>query len=179
MTNEDDVSRGLRHTQPFQMDADGTLTDSPFLVQAAVDMDEIRELFREYQSFLKIDLCFQNFEQELAGLPGTYAPPRGVLLTARRGGSLAGCVGMRPVDETHCEMKRLFVRADHRSLGLGRILADQVCDRARRVGYRFIWLDTFEYLDAALKLYRSMGFEPMKPYYANPHEGAVYLRKRL
>jgi ribosomal protein S18 acetylase RimI-like enzyme len=179
MTSNEDVSRWSRDAGPFHADGDDAGSRVSFVVQSAGDMDEIRDLFREYQSYLGIDLCFQNFEQELAGLPGKYASPRGALLTAKRNGALAGCVGMRPIDETHCEMKRLYVRADHRGLGLGRILAEKICDRARDSGYRSMWLDTFADLEAALKLYLSMGFEPMEPYYANPHEGAVYLRKLL
>ena len=179
MTNSDEGSSSPDH--PGRTDAGTQVfgSDASVVVERAVDMDEIRVLFNEYQAFLGIDLCFQNFEQELADLPGKYAPPAGALLIARRQGALAGCVGLRPIDATRCEMKRLYVRPQHRGFGLGRTLAGQIIACARQSGYESMWLDTFSYLDAAMELYRFLEFEPAEPYCANPEEAVVYLRKLL
>lgn len=135
------------------------------------DLDEIRTMLREYSAWLEIDLCFQNFEQELAGLPGEYAPPRGRLLIAEG----AGCVALRPIDEEICEMKRLYVRPSHRGTGLGRSLILAIIDEARAAGYRRIRLDTMPKMDSAQHLYASLGFRDIAPYRYNPESGARFL----
>jgi ribosomal protein S18 acetylase RimI-like enzyme len=139
----------------------------------------VRELFTEYAAGLGHDLCFQNFAQELATLPGAYAPPRGRLLLAEVDGAAAGCVALRPLGDDRCEMKRLYVRSAHRGVGLGRMLAEAILDEARRAGYRAIVLDTLPTMETAITLYRSLGFRPTAPYCHNPIEGAVFLERDL
>ncbi len=140
----------------------------------------MRVLFEEYQRFLGISLSFQGFAEELAGLPGRYAPPRGALLLAEGdGGRPVGCVAMRPIDDAVAEMKRLFVRPEAQGQGLGRRLAEAAIDAARRAGYRAMRLDTFQRLTAAVALYRGMGFVAIPPYNDAPMPGLVYLEIRL
>ena len=147
--------------------------------QTANDIDTARTLFREYQRFLGVDLCFQGFEKELATLPGRYAPPRGRLLLALDGPRAAGCVALRPLDDKVCEMKRLFVRPAYRGRGLGRVLATRIVDEAAALGYAAMRLDTLEGLEGAMHLYTSMGFQRRAPYYANPLPGVVYWERAL
>ncbi|MEK9755380.1 MAG: GNAT family N-acetyltransferase [Rhodospirillaceae bacterium] len=155
-----------------------------FVIRAAEgagDMDSVRELFREYQQWLGVDLCFQDFEAELAGLPGFYAPPKGRLYLVREQGSeaLVGCVGLRPLSDALCEMKRLYVRDRWRGHGLGRALAERLVTEARGAGYGEICLDTLKHLHAARALYADMGFRETPPYYDNPLEGVTYLSLSL
>ena len=143
----------------------------------------VRELFREYASSLNVDLCFQNFEAELAALPGEYAAPGGALLLALVDGVPAGCVAMRPLPESDhvnaCEMKRLYVRRAFRRFGLGRLLAQQLMDLATQAGHSCMLLDTLDDMEAARGLYTSLGFEEIPPYYFNPIPGAHYLKVEL
>lgn len=146
-------------------------------------LDATRQVFREYAEELGVDLCFQNFEAELAGLPGEYVAPRGALLLAMVGGAVAGCVAMRALDDVDypnaCEMKRLYVRPSQRRLGLGRLLAQAMVDQGLRSGYSTMLLDTLDDMEAARGLYAALGFEEIPPYYFNPIAGAHYLRARL
>jgi ribosomal protein S18 acetylase RimI-like enzyme len=162
--------------------------DEPPLVeiQAAAapgQLSDARLLFREYAQRLGVDLCFQDFEAELDGLPGAYAPPQGVLLLATVGGALAGCGALRALPEVDhpdaCEMKRLYVRPAFRRFGLGRRLAQELIDHALRTGYSTLLLDTLDDMEAARGLYASLGFEEVAPYYYNPLPGAHYLRLDL
>ena len=150
---------------------------TPPLVEAT------RAIFREYAASLDIDLCFQNFEAELAGLPGEYATPAGALLLARVDGQVAGCGALRPLSDVDyanaCEMKRLYVRPAFRGLGLGRLLAQALFDRALQAGYSTLLLDTLDDMEAARELYASLGFEEIPPYYFNPIPGAHYLKAAL
>jgi ribosomal protein S18 acetylase RimI-like enzyme len=139
------------------------------------DLDAVRGLFREYADSLGVDLCFQDFEDELSSLPGKYGAPSGRLLLAWRDAEAVGCVALRPVNGTSCEMKRLYVRPQVRGVNLGRRLAERICDEARGVGYTRICLDTLPTMTAAQALYESLGFRPIEPYVFNPIAGTRYL----
>jgi putative acetyltransferase len=153
------------------------------VADTAALIDAAREVFREYARSLQVDLCFQNFEAELDGLPGEYSPPQGQLLLALVDGELAACGAMRclrDVDYANaCEMKRLFVRPAFRRFGLGRLLAQALLDEARRAGYSVMLLDTLDEMEAARGLYATLGFEEIPPYYFNPIAGAHYLKAEL
>jgi GNAT superfamily N-acetyltransferase len=139
----------------------------------------LRDLFREYEAFLQVDLCFQRFEDELATLPGGYAPPQGALLLATAAGQAAGCVAMRPLGAGVCEMKRLYVRPAYLGQGIGKELALSVIERAGKAGYSRMRLDTLEKLGPALSLYAALGFQKCPPYYANPLAGVIYMERAL
>lgn len=144
------------------------------------DLADVAMLFRTYAASIGIDLGYQNFEAELAGLPGKYAPPVGALLIARdHAGKPLGCVALRPLDDRAAEMKRLFVLPAGRGTGLGRALAEAIVGEARRLGYAEIRLDTLATMTTALALYASLGFEPIPAYYETPIAGTVFLSKRL
>ncbi len=153
------------------------------VAQSAAQIEAVRALFSEYAASLNVDLCFQNFNAELAGLPGDYAPPAGALLLALVDGEAAGCVAMRALPESDhtnaCEMKRLFVRRAFRRFGLGRLLTQQLMDLATQAGHSCMLLDTLDDMEAARGLYTSMGFEDIPPYYFNPIPGAHYLKVEL
>ena len=142
-----------------------------------------RVIFRDYAQCLGIDLRFQNFEAELAALPGEYAPPQGALLLALVDAEVAGCGALRALPESDyanaCEMKRLYVRPAYRKFGLGRLLAQALFDRGRQAGYSAMLLDTLDEMEAARGLYASLGFEEIPPYYFNPIPGAHYLKAVL
>jgi ribosomal protein S18 acetylase RimI-like enzyme len=149
----------------------------------AAGLAATRELFREYAAGLGFDLGFQNFEDELATLPGQYAAPEGALLLAWIDGHLAGCGALRPLRDVDypnaCEMKRLFVRRAFRRFGLGRALAQALIDRATQAGYSTMLLDTMDDMEAARGLYETLGFVEIPPYYFNPVPGAHYLKADL
>lgn len=142
-----------------------------------------RELFREYAQSLVIDLSFQNFEQELANLPGDYAAPYGTLIIAMYKGKAAGCCALRAITlpgyPRTAEMKRLYVRQSSRGMNIGKMLAQQVIEFATAAGYAAIVLDTLPNMTQAKKLYQNLGFEPIAPYYPNPIEGTQYLKLKL
>ena len=146
-------------------------------------MEPVRQIFREYAQGLGVDLCFQDFDNELDTLPGEYAPPRGALLLATVDGEPAGCCALRPMDHSDypnaAEMKRLYVRRAYRGLGLGREMAEAALDAARKCGYSNVLLDTLDDMEAARALYEDLGFEEIPPYYHNPIPGAHYLRADL
>jgi putative acetyltransferase len=127
-----------------------------------------------------MNLCFQNFEQELAGLPGDYAPPDGRLLLAECEGKLAGCVALHKWENGICEMKRLYLRPSFRGKGLGRVLAGTIIAAARNIGYQRMRLDTIEPLmKDAVEMYRKLGFREIAPYRPNPIDGAMYMELQL
>ena len=139
-----------------------------------------RALFREYEKSLNISLCFQNFAQEVASLPGAYAPPKGRLLLAKAESRYAGCIALRPNSESICEMKRLFVRPDFRGQGLGRRLAERIIEEARSIGYSHMRLDTMPSLmGAAVGLYRQLGFYEIEAYCQNPSPDVLYFELDL
>ena len=151
--------------------------------ETAAEVAQAAAIFREYAASLAIDLCFQNFDAELASLPGEYAEPTGFLLLAFVDGAAAGGGALRAIAEVDyanaCEMKRLFVRPAFRRFGLGRAMAQALLDEARRAGYSAMLLDTLDEMESARELYASLGFEEIPPYYFNPIAGAHYLKADL
>ena len=144
------------------------------------DIADVRRLFRAYADWLEVDLCFQGFERELAELPGCYAPPAGRLLIARVGGEVVGCVGLRPLEASVCEMKRLWVEPGFAGYGVGRALAEAIVAAARQIGYRRMRLDTIPArMPAAQHIYAALGFREIPAYYDNPLAGVVMLELEL
>ena len=148
--------------------------------QSTEQIEEIRKLFREYENWLGIDLCFQDFEKELANLPGKYAKPGGRLFLISVENKPAGCIALRKIDVEICEMKRLFVRGDFRGLGLGKMLIEKLFEDARIAGYKKMRLDTLpDKMPLAVKLYKSYGFCEIAPYYHNPHGETLFMELDL
>jgi len=148
--------------------------------ESPAQVAQARELFLEYAQSLGMNLCFQNFEQELAGLPGHYAPPDGRLLLAEYGKLLAGCVALHKWENGICEMKRLYLRPAFRGKGFGRVLAEAIIAEAREIGYQRMRLDTIQpIMKDAVELYRKLGFREIAPYRANPIAGAIYMELQL
>lgn len=144
------------------------------------DLEQVRQLFMAYAQSLPIDLAYQDFDAELAALPGKYAPPGGALLLALNGsGNAIGCAAVRPLEDGVCEMKRLYVAPDGRGTGAGRKLAQAVIAAARGMGYREMRLDTLPTMTAAQALYAMLGFELIEPYYDTPVENTVFMALRL
>ncbi|MBI1810116.1 MAG: GNAT family N-acetyltransferase [Gemmatimonadetes bacterium] len=143
------------------------------------DLDVVRELFREYADSLGVDLDFQGFHDELAGLPGKYHAPAGRVLLAMAGGEPVGCIAMRPLADGDCEMKRLYVRPAGRGSQLGRRLVLAICGVAREAGHQRIRLDTLPTMTAARALYASLGFVPIAPYVFNPIPGTAFMERDL
>jgi ribosomal protein S18 acetylase RimI-like enzyme len=147
--------------------------------QTKLEIERVRNLFLEYETFLDADLCFQSFKEELASLPGKYSPPNGNLLIAVDGEKMVGCVAIRGLDENICEMKRLYVKPETRGTGIGRLLAQNIIKIAVELGYSLMRLDTLDRLTEAMNLYESLGFRRIEPYYENPIPGAVYWELEL
>ena len=143
------------------------------------DLDAVRAIFREYADSLGVDLGFQAFDQELAALPGKYSPPAGTILLARDDEHVIGSVALRPFEHDICEMKRLYVRPEGRGQQLGRRLAQAVVHAAKEAGYRKMRLDTLPTMQAAQRLYTSLGFRPISAYVFNPVEGTQFLELDL
>lgn len=161
-------------------------TELPFRivpVRTTVDLEATIELFRKYARSLDIDLAFQAFEDELAGMPGKYSPPNGELLLARNTqGEPIGCVGLRVLgssDKRCCEMKRLYTLPNVRGIGVGQALVDTILHIARELGYEEIKLDTLPSMESALSLYRKVGFRETEAYYDTPIQGTVFLAYSL
>src|SRR5579863_9979067 len=148
--------------------------------ESPAQLAQARELFLEYAQSLGFSLCFQNFDQELASLPGDYAAPAGRLLLASSDSQLAGCVALHKLSSDICEMKRLYLRPAFRGQGLGRILAGRIIAEARQIGYKRMRLDTVELvMKDAVAMYRKIGFKEIDPYCANPMPGALYMELLL
>lgn len=148
--------------------------------ETSEQIDQARSLFREYEAWLGLDLCFQNFEKELAELPGAYAPPTGRLLLAFEKDQLAGCIALRKLSDGVCEMKRLFLRPQFQGSGRGRQLAERLINEAREAGYETMRLDTLpQQMGTAIALYRALGFKEIEPYYENPVAGALFMELEL
>ena len=141
----------------------------------APQVEQVRQFFRNYAAWLGVDLSYENFEEEMATLPGAYAPPMGRLLYAEHDGEPAGCVGIRPLSDGVCELKRLYVDPAHRGFAIGRDLVTEAILSARRIGYRKIMLDTLPNMRMAVKLYRELGFCEAPAYFDAPHEGTQFL----
>jgi len=152
---------------------------STFEAKFPSNLGTVQALFREYAAALDFSLCFQGFDQELASLPGEYAPPGGQVLLALIDGMPAGCVAQRPFGLDACEMKRLYVRPSARGVGAGRLLAERIVAGARQRGYARMLLDTVPQMTAAIALYRSLGFREIPPYRENPIPGALYFELHL
>ncbi|WP_144148574.1 GNAT family N-acetyltransferase [Paraburkholderia sp. BCC1884] len=142
-------------------------------------LEIVRDIFREYGESLGIDLSFQDFEAELADLPGKFAAPHGCVLLAEIDAQIIGCVAMRPLEDTVCEMKRLYVRPSGRNQQAGRQLAVRICKIAIEAGYTRIRLDTLPGMQPALGLYASLDFEPIAAYIFNPIPGAIFMERDL
>jgi len=149
-------------------------------VTSAEDIEAAKALFREYETWFGMSLCFQGFEEELANLPGKYAPPDGRLYLAYVDEELAGCIALRKFEDDVCEMKRLFLRENARGYGLGKELIEKLIDEALAIGYAKMRLDTYPpKMGKAVKLYESHGFRPIEKYYDNPHEGVLFMELDL
>ncbi len=149
------------------------------IAATAADLDTVRTLFRAYQRWLGISLDFQDFDAELADLPGKYAAPTGALLLARAAGDVAGVVALRPLEGGLCEMKRLYVLPEFQGRGIGRALAVAIVDAGRRAGYRAMRLDTMARMKAAVALYRGLGFVEIAPYTFNPEPDVIFFERML
>ena len=149
-------------------------------INSAVNhLDEIGQLFREYANSLEIDLCFQDFEQELESLPGKYAEPEGRLYIAYLDDKVAGCIALRRYDQNSAELKRLYIRNGYRGLSISKRLIQRILQDALDIGYQSILLDTLDTMKPAINLYSSFGFEEIESYYDNPIEGAKYFKLDL
>lgn len=150
-----------------------------FKVESSKHLKLVKVLFLEYARSLNFDLCFQNFDKEVAGLPGEYASPDGVLLLAIVEQENAGYVALRKIDNSTCEMKRLYVRPEYRGKGLGKQLSVEVINEARKIGYTLMKLDTIPSMKEAIKLYETLGFKRTASYRFNPVAGAIYMELNL
>ncbi len=151
-----------------------------FQAETEADLATAKEIFREYESRLGLDLCFQGFEDELKVLPGKYAPPSGRLYLATEGEEIAGCIALRKLENGVCEMKRLFVRERFRGRQIGKLLIERLIADATEIGYDRMRLDTFPpKMGKAVRLYEAYGFREIAPYYENPNEGVLFMELTL
>ena len=148
--------------------------------ESAEQIEKARKLFREYETWFGLALCFQNFDEEVANLPGKYALPEGRLFLAFADENLAGCIALRKLEDGVCEMKRLFVREDFRGQKIGKLLIDKLIEEARRTGYEKMRLDTYPpKMAKAVKIYESYGFRRIPPYYHNPYGETLFMELNL
>ena len=143
-------------------------------------ISQSRILFREYEVWLGLKLCFQNFEEEVAELPGKYSAPEGRLFLALTNRKPTGCIALRKLESGVCEMKRLFVKEIFQGLGIGKLLIESILAEARLIGYEKMRLDTYPpKMPRAVKMYESYGFREIPPYYHNPYDGTIFMEKNL
>jgi len=142
-------------------------------------VETAKELFHEYAKSLDFELCFQDFDAEIEGLPGQYVPPEGRLFLAEYNGKIAGCIALRKLEDGICEMKRLYVKPDFRGKSIGRMLVEKLINEAKIIGYNKMRLDTIPAMQTAQELYKSMGFYLIKSYRNNPVPGAVYMELKF
>ena len=148
--------------------------------ETAGQIEQAQKLFRDYEKWFGLKLCFQNFDEEVASLPGRYKSPDGRLFLAFADEKLAGCVALRKLEENICEMKRLFVRKDFRGCGIGKILIEKLISEAQTIGYEKMRLDTFPpKMSKAVELYNSYGFYEIEPYYHNPYGETLFMESDL
>lgn len=148
--------------------------------EANGSIEDARTIFREYEKWLGLDLCFQGFEEEMRSLPGRYAKPDGRLILAYKDGELAGGIALRKIGDGICEMKRLYLRENSRGGGIGRELIEKLIEEARKIGYKKMRLDTFPpKMGKAVQLYESHGFYEIPAYYENPYDGVLYMERVL
>ncbi len=147
--------------------------------KSADQFEQVKALFLEYAESLEFSLGFQDFEEEMADMPGEYAPPDGCILMAYSGENIAGCVALRKLEDDICEMKRLYVRPGFRDLGIGESLSEKIIDEARRIGYKKMRLDTLPSMKEAVSIYEDLGFEVILPYRFNPFDGALFMELEL
>ncbi len=143
------------------------------------NIQHVKDLFREYANSLNFDLSFQNFEDELNNLPGKYSPPGGCILLAIYNKKVSGCAALRPLNGDICEMKRLYVKPEFRGLGIGKKLAQAIIEKGKTLNYKYMRLDTVEFMKEAVKLYKSLGFYEIEPYIYNPINEARYMELKL
>lgn len=158
------------------------MSQNGFEIREATCADDIAiaaDLFREYQTWLDVDLCFQDFEAELLNVAEMYAQPRGIIYIASVNGEDVGVGALRPVSGDRCEMKRVYVRESARGLGVGKCIIDMLIARGQQAGYETMVLDTLPKLEMAQAIYRALGFRKIPPYYNNPLPGVVYFEKIL
>ncbi|HHU31952.1 MAG TPA: GNAT family N-acetyltransferase [Clostridia bacterium] len=148
-------------------------------ITGAEMIEDVKQLFLEYAQSINIDLSFQNFEEEYEALPGKYGPPHGALILALVDGKAAGCVALHKLSENICEMKRLYVRAQYRGLGIGKKLVNIIIEYASKMNYQYIRLDTLPTMKSAQALYSSLGFYDIEPYVYNPIEGTRYMELKI
>ncbi len=149
------------------------------VVESGEHLDAVKILFMEYARSLEFSLGFQDFEEEIADLPGHYGPPDGCILLAFYDDVPVACVALRKLEEGICEMKRLYVKPEFRRWGIGIALSKKIIDEAKRIGYEKMRLDTLSTMKEAISIYRKLGFRDIEPYRYNPFNHAVFLEKDL
>jgi putative acetyltransferase len=150
-----------------------------FSPESAKDYEQVKEIFKEYQVYLNIDLCFQRFDNELATLNEIYKPPKGAIILAKLNDQIAGCIALKPIEDNNCEMKRLYVKPMYRGHNIGKKLVELIIEYAKNNKYTLMKLDTVDKLVEAIDIYQKMGFKKTEPYVYNPLSDVLYFEKDL